>query len=147
MADGLGFAEFHVGQRFVSGEATVTVADIKAFAAQYDPQPFHLDEAAAAGSPFGGLAASGWHTMGITMRLLVQGGLPVRGGLIGVAVDDLRWPRATRPGDTLHVESEVVEVIPSASRPGTGRLRVTSRTLNQDGDLAQSFTATLVVRG
>ena len=147
MAEKLRFGDFQVGQRFQSGPHTLTAEEIKAFAAQYDPQPFHLDDAAADAGPFKGLAASGWHTVGITMRLLVEGGMPIEGGIVGAGVDELRWHRPVRPGDTLHVESEIVEVIPSASRPGQGRLRAASRTMLADGTLVQSFIATLVVRG
>jgi acyl dehydratase len=147
MAERLGFADFRVGQVFRSASRTVTAEEIKAFASQYDPQPFHLDEGAAAESPFGRLVASGWHTAALTMRLLVESGPPIRGGIIGVAVDELRWPRPTYPGDRLTVESEVLEVIPSASRPGSGRLRLATRTRNQHGEVVQSWVATLVVRG
>src|SRR5688572_9242746 len=94
--------DLHEGQRFVSASRTVEAEEIKAFAAEFDPQPFHLDETAAAGSFFGGLAASGWHTAALTMRLLVQGGLPLAGGVIG-ASGELSWPRPTRPGDMLRV--------------------------------------------
>lgn len=146
MTEKLRFADFHAGQRFRSATLTVTADDIKAFARRFDPQPFHLDDAAAAASLFGGLAASGWHTAALTMRLLVDDGAPIAGGIVGVAVDELRWPHPVRPGDTLSVETEVLEVIPSASRPGQGRLRVASRTLNQDGTAVQSYVATLVVR-
>ncbi len=143
----LRFADFSPGQTFRSGSLTVTAEQIKAFAGQFDPQPFHMDEAAAEAGPFKGLAASGWHTAGITMRLLVEGGLPVSGGLIGAGVDELRWHRPVRPGDTLTAESEVLEVIPSASRPGQGRLRVATRTMLPDGTVVQSMVSTLVVRG
>jgi acyl dehydratase len=147
MIQPLHFTDFRPGQTFRSGPHTITAAEIKAFAAQWDPQPFHLDEAAAAGSIFGRLVASGWHTNAVTMRLLVLGGLPIAGGLVGVAVDELRWPRATLPGDTLTVEGEVLEVMPSTSRPGSGRVRIATRTLNQSGEVVQSWVATLVVRG
>jgi acyl dehydratase len=143
----LRFADFAPGQTFRSAALGVTEAGIKAFASQFDPQPFHLDDAAAAAGPFKGLAASGWHTAAITMRLLVEGGLPIAGGIVGAGIDELRWHRPVRPGDTLTVESEVLEVIPSSSRPGQGRLRVASRTLLADGTVAQSLIATLVVRG
>ncbi len=143
----LRFVEFQVGQVFRSPEHTVTAEEIKAFAAQFDPQPFHLDDAAAAAGPFKGLAASGWHTTAITMRLLVEGGMPIAGGIVGAGIDDLRWHRPVRPGDTLHVECEVLEVIESRSRPGQGRLRVAKRTMLPDGTLVQSLIATLVVRG
>lgn len=143
----LRFAEFRPGQRFRSAARTVSVEEIRAFAREYDPQPFHLDEAAASGSLFGGLAASGWHTAAIAMRLNVDGGLPVAGGIIGGGIDELRWPVPVRPGDTLTAENEVLEVIPSASRPGQGRLRAACRVSNQDGVVVLSYVATLVVRG
>ena len=132
------------GQTFTSGSATVDAAAIKAFAAQFDPQPFHLDEAAAAASLFGGLVASGWHTAAITMRLLVEGGAPIAGGLVG-AGGSLTWPRPTRPGDVLTVVSEVTEVRPSRSHPDRGVATVHSRTLNQQGETVQDATMKLVV--
>jgi acyl dehydratase len=146
MAAPLRFADFAVGQRFRSAALTVTAEEIKAFAQAFDPQPFHLDEAAGARSLFGGLAASGWHTAGLVMRLNVAGGLPVAGGIIANAIDELRWPQPVRPGDTLTAESEVLEVIPSASRPGTGRVRIACRAVNQHGAEVMRYVATLVVR-
>lgn len=143
----LRFADFQPGQRFRSAARTIDAAEIKAFARAFDPQPFHLDETAAAGSLFGGLAASGWHTAALAMRLNVDGGLPIAGGIIGNAIDALRWPHPVRPGDTLTSESEVLETIPSTSRPGQGRLRVGCRVVNQDGVEVMSYIATLVVRG
>src|SRR5689334_11302601 len=110
------FEDFSAGQTFRSREHRVTADEIKTFAAQYDPQPFHLDEGAAAQSFFRGLAASGWHTAAMTMRLLVESGLPIAGGIIGAGGDEIRWPHPVRPGDTLQVESEIVETRPSASR-------------------------------
>jgi acyl dehydratase len=132
------------GQTFVTRSVTVTEAEIKAFAGQYDPQPFHLDDEAAKKTFFGGLAASGWHTAALTMRLLVEGGVPIAGGIIGGG-GELAWPRATRPGDTLHVEAEVVEVTPSRSKPDRGMALMRNRTLNQNGEEVQVFTAKLVV--
>ena len=142
----LRFADFRVGLTFRSVGQTVAAADIKAFAEKFDPQPFHLDDAAADAGPFKGLAASGWHTAAITMRLLVEGGMPIAGGIVGAGVDELRWHQPVRPGDVLHVESEVLEVIPSASRPGQGRIRAACRTCLPDGTPVQSFVATLVIR-
>ena len=137
--------DLKVGQRFVSGAHELDEAQIKAFAAQFDPQRFHLDEEAAKDSFFGGLVASGWHTASITMKLLVEGGAPLAGGVIGAggAID---WPRPTRPGDILHVESEIVEVRPSRSRPERGTVTVRSETLNQRGEIVQAMTAKLVVQ-
>jgi acyl dehydratase len=128
--------DFFVGQRLTSPTRAITAAAIKAFAAEFDPQPFHLDEAAAEGSFFGGLVASGWHTAAVTMRLLADGGLPVAGGLIG-AGGEITWPRPTRPGDVLRVESVVEAVTPSRSRPDRGLVTVRSETKNQKGETVQ----------
>jgi acyl dehydratase len=143
--DKLYLEDIMVGQTFVSSSLTITADEITAFAAQYDPQPFHMDDEAAKRTLFGGLAASGWHTAALTMRLLVQGGgAPLAGGIIGGG-GEIAWPRPTRPGDTLHVESEVVEVIPSRSKPDRGMVLMCNRTLNQKGEEVQVFTAKLVV--
>lgn len=109
--------DFVVGQTFGSGRLRVTKEQIKAFAAEFDPQPFHLDEAAAQDTFFQGLAASGWHTAALTMRLLVESELKPAGGVIGAGFEEFRWPKPVRPGDELHIESEVLEVRPSRSRP------------------------------
>ena len=132
-----------VGQRFASGPHALDAGQIKAFAATFDPQPFHLDEAAAAASLFGGLAASGWHTAAMTMRLLVES-VPLAGGVIG-AGGEIAWPRPTRPGDVLTVESEVLEVTPSRSRPDRGMVLLRSETKNQRGEVVQTLTSRLVV--
>lgn len=134
--------DLHEGQRFVGPGRVVTAEEIKAFAAIYDPQPFHLDEAAAADSFFGGLAASGWHTAAMTMRLIVEA-VPFDGGVIG-AGGEIRWPKATRPGDVLHVECTVEEIRPSRSRPDRGMVRLRCETLNQRGEVAQELVANLV---
>ena len=136
--------DIQVGQRFTSGSITVEAAEIKAFARDFDPQPFHLDEAQAKATLFGGLAASGWHTAALTMRLLVDGGAPIAGGIVG-AGGELAWPRPTRPGDTLTVVSEMLEVTPSKSRPDRGMVTVRSETLNQKGEAVQVATMKLVV--
>ena len=136
--------DLKAGDRFVSGEYALDEAQITAFAAQFDPQPFHLDHEAAKATLFGGLAASGWHTAAITMRLLVGQGLPLAGGIIG-AGGEIAWPKPTRPGDVLHVESEVVSVTPSRSRPDRGMVVVRSETRNQHGDVLQQSTYKLVV--
>ena len=133
-----------VGQRFATGTHTLDAAEIAAFAAQFDPQPFHLDEAAARGTMFGGLAASGWHTAAITMRLLVTGGPKLAGGIVG-AGGEIAWPKPTRPGDTLRVDSEVVAVTPSRSRPDRGSVTLRSVTVNQNGETVQTLVARLVV--
>jgi acyl dehydratase len=136
--------DLHPGQRFTSGTHTLDEAQIKSFARQFDPQPFHLDEEAAKASLFAGLAASGWHTAAITMRLQVESGLPISGGIIGSG-GELNWPRPTRPGDTLHVENEILEVTPSRSRPDRGMVIIRSETLNQRGEAVQTLTVKLVV--
>src|SRR4051794_24721063 len=136
--------DLRVGQRFTSGTHTIDEAGIKGFAAAFDPQPFHLDEAAASGTLFGGLAASGWHTAAVTMRLLVDGGAPIAGGVIGAGAE-IVWPRPTRPGDVLQVESEIVEITPSRSRPDRGMVTVRSETRNQRGETVQILTSKLVV--
>jgi acyl dehydratase len=131
------------GDRFVSQSEQITAADIKAFAEKFDPQPFHTDEAAAVSTFFGGLAASGWHTAALTMRLLVNGGMNMAGGLIG-AGGDITWPRPTRPGDVLHVESTVLEVTPSRSRPDRGMITVENLTRTATGDVVQRFVVKMV---
>lgn len=134
-----------VGQRYAGGTATVDVAAIKAFAAAFDPQPFHLDEDAARASIFGRLVASGWHTMALTMRMLVEGELCSLWGLVGLGADELRWPRPVFPGDVLSVEWEVLDVRPSSSKPdrGTARLRVTTR--NQPGEIVLTLITTILL--
>jgi len=117
---------------------------IKAFAAEFDPRPFHLDESAAQDSIFKGLAASGWHTAAIAMRLLVDGGLPFAHGIVALG-GEIAWPRPTRPGDTLHVDSEVVEIRPSRSKPQQGIVTVRSTMLNQGGEAVYLLTAKLLV--
>jgi acyl dehydratase len=136
--------DLRVGQRFVSPTQAIDADEIKAFARQFDPQPFHLDEESAKDTFFSGLAASGWHVAAITMRLLVAGGAPIAGGLIG-AGGEIAWPRPTRPGDVLQVESEVVEIAPSRSRPERGMVTMRNETRNQRGETAQTFTVKLVV--
>jgi acyl dehydratase len=133
-----------VGQRFTSGTYVMEAAQIKEFAAEFDPQPFHIDESAAEASVFKGLAASGWHTAAVAMRLLVDGGLPFANGLVGLG-GEIAWPRPTRPGDTLHVESEIVEITPSRSKPHQGIVTVRSMTFNHHGEAVYIFTAKLLV--
>lgn len=134
------------GQRF-AGRSCIRLDEhsVKAFASEFDPQPFHLDEAAASSSIFRGLAASGWHTAAITMRLLVDSEFRPAGGIVGAGFDELRWPQPVRPGDELRVESEVLEVRPSKSRPQQGLVKVRTNTLNQHGDIVQTSVANLLV--
>src|SRR5512132_2700022 len=138
--------DFAVGQTFGSGRLRVDKEQIKTFASEFDPQPFHLDEKAAHYSIFQGLAASGWHTAALTMRLLVEGELKPAGGVIGTGFDEFRWPRPVRPGDELRLESEVLEVRPSKSRPEQGLIKVRTTTLNQDAEAVQMMIGNLRVR-
>ena len=142
---GLYLEDFAVGQIFASGKLRVDVERIKSFAAEFDPQPFHLDAAAARGTIFRGLAASGWHTAALTMRLLVDSELKPAGGIVGAGFDELKWPRPVRPGDELRVESEILEVRPSKSRPEQGLIKVRTRTFNQSGEAVQISVGNLVV--
>ncbi|WP_437376713.1 MaoC family dehydratase [Inquilinus limosus] len=137
--------DLEVGQRFGSGTVTVTAEAIKAFAREFDPQPFHLDEEAARTTFFGGLAASGWHTAALTMKLLVGSPYQPAGGLIGGGTDEMRWPRPVRPGDVLRVESEILEIRPSQSRPDRGLVKTRITTLNQAGEPVQVMVANMVV--
>jgi acyl dehydratase len=139
------FEDIHVGQRFRSGTATVTAEDIKTFARQFDPQPFHLDEAAAKDTFFGGLAASGWHTAAVVMRLTVESDLRPAWGTIGAGVENLRWPRPVRPGDVISVEGEVLEVRPSRSRPDIEIVRIRLVASNQVGETVQLSEPALVI--
>ncbi|MGH7042395.1 MAG: MaoC family dehydratase [Acetobacteraceae bacterium] len=136
--------DLSVGQRFISAHQTIDAVAIKDFAATWDPQPFHLDDAAAEATLFGGLAASGWHTAALSMRLLVTSGLPLAGGIIGSG-GELLWEKPVRPGDTLHVVCEVLEIAPSRTRPDRGTVRVRCLTMNQHGETVQSFTPKLIV--
>ncbi len=133
-----------VGQRFVTGTHALTAGEIKAFGRAYDPQPFHTDETAAKDSFFGGLAASGWHTAAITMRLQIDSGPPVAGGMIG-AGGELSWPKPVWPGDVLRVESEVLEVTPSRSKPERGLITLKSETKNQKDEVVQLFIVKLLI--
>jgi len=139
------FEDFAAGQVFGSGRMPVEADRIKSFAAEFDPQPFHLDDAGARETIFRGLAASGWHTAAMTMRLLVESEFEPAGGIIGGGFDELRWPRPVRPGDELRVESEVLETRPSKSRPAHGLVKVRTTTLNQHNEPVQVFVANLLV--
>ena len=139
------YEDLAVGQTFGTGTLTVEPDMIRAFAAEFDPQPFHLDQDAARASLFGGLVASGWHTAALTMRLLVRGELQVVGGLIGMGVEELRWPRPVRSGDVLRVESEVLGLRPSQSRPDRGIVRVRNTTLNQEGQPVMVQVVNMIV--
>lgn len=137
--------DFAVGQKYRSTRLPVEAAAIKSFASAFDPQPFHLDEEAARSTFFGGLAASGWHTAALTMRLLVESDLRPAGGIIGARGEELTWPRAVRPGDELEVETEVLEVRPSGSRPRHGFVKLRTTTLNQRQEPVQVLVMSLLV--
>jgi acyl dehydratase len=134
-----------LGQKFSSPEYRVTQSEIETFARSFDPQPFHLDREAAENSFFRGLAASGWHTASITMRLVVDSELKLAGGIVGASFDEFRWTLPVRPGDVLRVESEVLELIPSKSRPMQGIAKMRITTLNQDNRPVQLQVSNLVV--
>jgi acyl dehydratase len=136
--------DLRVGQRFTSGSYIMEAARMKQFAAEFDPQPFHLDESAAEASPFKGLAASGWHTAAVAMRLLATGSLQLANGLLGLG-GEIAWPRPTRPGDTLHLESEILEITPSRSKPNQGIVTLRTTMLNQNGETVYVLTAKLLV--
>jgi acyl dehydratase len=133
-----------LAQRFVSGAYQIDEVHIREFAEQYDPRPFHLDAEAARTTFFGELVASGWHTAAITMRLLVVSGLPFAGGIIGSG-GEITWPKPVRPGAVLHVESEILEIRPSRSRPDRGLVTIRSETRHQIGEVVQVLVAKLVV--
>ncbi len=116
----------------MTAELLVDEEEIKAFASRFDPQPFHLDADAARQSLFDGIAASGWHTAAMSMRLIVGGEMKISGGVVGLG-GEINWPRPTRPGDVLRVESEVIDVTPSRSKPDRGIVTVCNTTLNQHG--------------
>jgi acyl dehydratase len=138
--------DFSIGQTFRSGSVGITADDIKRFAAEFDPQPFHLDETLARDTLFGDLAASGWHTAALTMKLLVGSDFSPAGGIVGVGFEELRWPKPVRPGDELHAESEVLDVRPSKSNAKTGLLKFRTTTLNQHGEAVQISVGTIIVR-
>ena len=141
-----GFEQFTIGQVFTSAPRAMDAAGIKAFAAQFDFQPQHMDEAAAAGTLFGELVASGWHTAALTMRLMLEsaiGGVSGRG--MGVRINDITWSAPVRPGDELYAVSEVLELRPSRSKPDRGLVVLKTETLNQHGQVVQSMTGTLLI--
>lgn len=144
MAEVQFFEEFAVGQTFRSGTLTIDAATIKRFAAEFDPQPFHLDEAAADRSIFAGLAASGWHTAALTMRLCVGSDFRPAGGILGIG-GELQWLKPVRPGDELRVAIEIIDARESRSRPAQGVVKVKIATLNQRGETVQTFSPTLFV--
>jgi len=134
------------GMTFTSGSVRIEKDQIMKFATAFDPQPFHLDEEAARETIFGGLAASGWHTAAVTMKLMVESDFKPAGGIVGAGFDELRWPRPVRPGDELHVEGEVLETRPSKSNPRQGLVKIRTATMNQRGEVVQLSVGHLVVQ-
>jgi acyl dehydratase len=140
------FDDFAVGEiSKPKGRIKVTTDDIIAFAKQYDPQPFHLDDEAAKKSIFGRLVASGWHTAAITMRLVADSEDRAAIGSIGLGFEAMQWPRPVLPGDELRIESEVLAMRPSRTRPDRGVMKMRTRTLNQHGQVVQDLTANIMV--
>lgn len=136
----------HAGDLFGSDTIEVTEESIIAFAREFDPQAFHLAAKAAEQSIFKGLSASGWHTAAMSMRLFITGELKVAGGSIGLGVDELRWPQPVRPGDILRLETEILDVRASRSKPDRGIIRIRNVTTNQRGEIVQTFMASVMVR-
>ena len=138
--------DLRVGDRFGSDAIEVTEKEIIAFARDFDPQPFHLDPSAAEQSVFKGLVASGWHTAAMSMKLFVTGRLHLAGGSVGLGVDELRWPRPVKPGDSLRLQTEILEVRRSRSKPDRGIIRIRNVTTNQNDEVVQTFLAFVMVR-
>ena len=138
--------DLRVGDRFGSDTIAVTEESIIAFAREFDPQPFHLDAAAAEESIFKGLSTSGWHTAAMSMKLFITGELKIAGGSVGLGVDELRWPQPVRPGDVLRLETEILDVRASRSKPDRGIIRIRNVTTNQHGEIVQTFVAFVMVR-
>jgi acyl dehydratase len=138
------FDDLNVGDRFESEPLAVTEKEVVEFAHKFDPQMFHLNKKVAERTLFKGLVASGWHTAAITMRLFVQR-LNFAEGAIGLGVDELRWPNAVRPGDVLAVETEILDLRPSRSKPGYGIIRLRNVTTNQKGEVVQTMMASAMV--
>jgi acyl dehydratase len=139
------FEELHVGDTFRTATVTVTEADIAEFARLYDPQPFHLDAEAARETMFGRLVASGWHTAALTMRLIVQGEVQPAGGMVGLGVEQVSWPRPVLPGDKLRAVSEILELRLSRSKPDRGLAKIRTTTFNQCDEPVQVMTSIQIV--
>jgi acyl dehydratase len=138
--------DLQVGDRFGSDTIEVTEESIIAFAREFDPQQFHLDAKAAEQSIFKGLSASGWHTAAMSMKLFVTGELKLADGSVGLGVDELRWPQPVRPGDVLRLETDILDVRASRSKPDRGIIRIRNVTTNQRGEVVQTFMAFVMVR-
>jgi acyl dehydratase len=144
MRELLYFDDLGIGQTFITGTKTVRAEDILRFAGEFDPQPFHLDHEAAKRSVFNGLSGSGWHTAAITMRLIVESGPPLAGGILGIG-GEIAWTAPLRPGDTLQVHCEIVELTPSRSKPDRGTATIRNLTRNQHSEVVQTFVARVIV--
>jgi len=144
--DALYFEDFHLGRRFVTRGVTLTEAEIVDFAFKYDPQPFHIDKVAAADSPYGGLIASGFHTLSAAFRMVIQENIFTACSMGSPGMDELRWLKPVHPGDTLHAELEVAEAKPSSSRPDRGRVRIAYTIKNQNDEPVMTFTAQQIFR-
>lgn len=140
------FDDFSSGDRFVSKGVTFSEADIISFALRYDPQPFHIDAEAAAQSPYGGLIASGFHTLSQSFRMMLQEGVFSESSMGSPGMDELRWLAPVRPGDTLHMEGEVVELRPSSSKPDRGILKMDYRAVNQRGETVMTLKVIHLLR-
>ena len=140
------FDDVQVGERFMSAPYTLDRESIIAFAQQFDVQAFHLDHAAANASLFGGLAASGWHTAAVAMRLFTTGPLQFVGGAVGLGVDELRWPVAVRAGDSVRLETEILDARASRSKPSHGILRLRNVLTNQNDEVVLSYSANAMVQ-
>ena len=136
------FEDYLPGLTADCGTFTLSEAEIIAFAREYDPQPFHVDPVAAKSGPYGVLIASGWHTTSVMMRHLVDHWVSPESSLGSPGVDEIRWPRPVRPGDTLRVRATVLEARRSASKPDRGIVRSLAEVVNADGDQMMKVTAT-----
>lgn len=139
------FEDLPIGREFSSAPITVTQREIIEFASVFDTQPFHTDPVAAASTFFVGLAASGWHTAALTMKLMTNGTMPISGGIVGAGADEIRWPNALRPGDTIHLECKIVGARLLKSKPGIGLVRVEATTVNQHGQPVQVLFPNMLV--
>lgn len=140
------YEDYSVGETIKADGVTISEAEILDFAFRYDPQPFHLDKEVAAKSIYGGLIASGWQVGAVTFRMLVQAGVLGRGSMGSPGLDELRWTKPVRPGDTLYAEAEVTDMRPSQSKPDRGLVFMTYRVRNQSGEVVMSFRSTQLIR-
>ena len=139
------FEDYTIGATYVCGSFTVTEDEIIQFATQYDPQMMHIDRVLAAEGPFGEIIASGWHTVGKTMRLVVENFLP-HNGLAAPGIDEIRWPRPVRPGDTLTLHATIQDARRSRTKPDRGLLHILLEVINQNGDVVMSLKPVNLVR-